>query len=371
MATATSSAGAAIVGTRHYGTLDGLRGVAAIAVVGYHIDDFLGFRPESAYLAVDLFFVLSGFVLAHAYDRELGSRLSAASFFQKRVIRLFPLYLAGSAITAAAAAVAVFVSHDAHRWTANELLIAVLAASIMMPSFVNANIFPLNTPSWSLFFEFLANVAYGGRLWQGRCLVWAVPAGAAIGLLAEVTACGSVDRGAIWGDPWWTTFVWGGARVAYSFPVGLLLYRYHTAIRLPPLPVAILAFVLAALLCASPSGTSRAIFDLTFVLIVSPVIVVLGCQSEPSSRRQAALCAFLGSISYPIYALHQPITNIASGAVRRLAHGPIKPGWQPWIGIVLIAVLIMVAAVADRADRHIRRNWLTRQALPGAGVLVP
>jgi peptidoglycan/LPS O-acetylase OafA/YrhL len=365
------SDGTIIVQTHHYSTLDGLRGVAAIAVVGYHAKVFLGFRPESAYLAVDLFFVLSGFVLAHAYDKELGNKLSWVAFFRKRVIRLFPLYLAGSAIAAAAAAVAVFVAHDAHQWTANTLLIAVLMGIVMMPSFVGANIFPLNDPSWSLFFEFLANGAYGARIWQGYWLVWAVPAVAAVGLLAEVTVCGSLDRGALWGSPWWTTLVWGGFRVAYSFPVGLLLYRYRAAIRLPPLPVAMLAFILAALLSANPSGISRPIFDLTFVLIVSPMIVVLGCYSKPTSTRQATVCAFLGSISYPIYALHQPIENIANGAVRRLVHGPIRPEWQPWIGIALVAVFIVVAAVADRADLFVRRNWLTRAPLNRASPAMP
>jgi peptidoglycan/LPS O-acetylase OafA/YrhL len=165
----------------------------------------------------------------------------------------------------------------------------------------------------------------------------------------------------MWGDPWWTTLAWGGFRVAYSFPVGLLLYRHRAAIRLPRVPFTVLAGLLVVLLAAHPPGSWRPLFDLSFVLIVSPALVLAGCFSEPASSFEAAACGFLGSISYPIYTLHQPIENIVNGAVHRWAHGEVPSAWQPWLGIALLILFILLAAVADRADLHIRRNWLGRR----------
>ncbi len=348
--------------TRHYRTLDALRGIAAVAVVIFHSGLlFGGFRLESAYLSVDFFFLLSGFVLAHAYDDKIGLKMSGRDFFLRRIVRLFPLYLIGSALTVAAAFVAVFLAHDASQWSAGTLLVSTVLAVVMLPSPVMANLFPLNDSCWSLFFEFLANGVYAARIWQGRRLVWFVPALAAIGLAVEVVVGGSVDRGAEWGDPWWTTLVWGGFRVAFSFPAGLLLYRYRHAIRAPRLPVPVLALILALLLAANPSGPWRAGYDLTFVLILSPAIVVIGCSSEPRSAWQTSVCVFLGSISYPIYVLHRPITSILGGMLRRLLHGPVGPEWQPWAGFAFLAVLVVIAAAADKVDFRVRRDWLVRR----------
>lgn len=341
---------------RQFHTLDGLRGIAAAAVVAFHAGSFFGpFKPQSAYLAVDFFFVLSGFVLAYAYDNRLGSRLTAAAFLRRRVIRLFPLYLAGSVLAGCAAATAVFVAHDAAQWNVQSLVTAAILAAVMLPSPVTANLFPLNIPSWSLFFELLANGVYGTRVWQGRRFVWAVVILAAVGVFVEAIIAGDMNNGVEWGDPWWSTLVWGAFRVAYSFPLGLLLYRNIDAIRLPRCPPVVLAIVLIGLLWCNPGASWRVPFDLAFVLAVSPAIVMIGAQTEPATAWQTAACGFLGAISYPIYALHHPVLDVVNGAVRRVLHGPIGPAWQPWAGIAFLGVMVAVAAVADKADRRVRR----------------
>src|ERR1700712_1409072 len=88
------------MGLRRYHTLDALRGLAAIAVVGFHISQ-VKLEPvlvPYGYLAVDFFFVLSGAVVAHAYEKQLRAGLSWQAFFVKRVIRLYPLALLGTAL---------------------------------------------------------------------------------------------------------------------------------------------------------------------------------------------------------------------------------------------------------------------------------
>jgi peptidoglycan/LPS O-acetylase OafA/YrhL len=340
---------------RQFHTLDGLRGIAATAVVAFHAKDFFGpFRPQSAYLAVDFFFVLSGFVLAYAYDDRLGSRMSASAFFRRRVIRLFPLYLVGSALAAGAAGMAVFVVHDAAQWSVGRWVIAVLLAAAMLPSPVTVNLFPLNIPSWSLFFELVANGVYGTRVWQGRRIVWIVVLLAAVGVLLEAIVTGTTNNGAEWGDLWWSPLVWGACRVGYSFPLGLLLYRHRAALRFPRCSPVLLALILIAVLCCDPAGSYRIPFDLAFVLVVSPALVMIGAQTEPAMAWQTAACAFLGAISYPIYALHNPILMVLNGVYRRILRGPIGPIWQPWIGIALLAALVVVAALAGRADQRLR-----------------
>lgn len=353
----TDAAGISTSGnTVHYPTLDGLRGVAAVAVVAFHAPAVVaGWRPESAFLAVDFFFVLSGFVIAHAYDGRLGRGLTGLEFLRRRVIRLFPLYLAASALAAMAALAAVFVLHDANQWTAGRLLICIGLAIVMLPSPVTSLLFPLNDASWSLFFEFVANGIYATRVLQRDVLLMAVPGLAAIGLVVLVLLSGTVDRGAQWDDPWWYTLFGGGVRVMYSFTVGLLIYRHRAALRVPRIPVIALMIILAALLSVDPPVGWRAMFDLVFVLVLSPTIVAVGYRSAPRTRSLTRLCGFLGSISYPIYVLHRPLTNIVAGAGHRLVHSSFVPQWHPVYGLAALVLLIAVSTVADKADARARR----------------
>jgi peptidoglycan/LPS O-acetylase OafA/YrhL len=135
--------------------------IAAVAVVASHAPDVVAaWRPASAFLAVDFFFALSGFVIAHAYDERLGGRLSGFEFCRRRIIRLFPMYF----VTSALAAIAVFVLHDANQWTIGTLITCVALAAVMLPSRFTPLLFPLNDASWSLFFEFVDNGVYATRV---------------------------------------------------------------------------------------------------------------------------------------------------------------------------------------------------------------
>jgi len=145
-----------------FGTLDGLRGVAAIVVVLFHAI-FGAWVPRFGYLAVDLFFILSGFVLSHAYDKRFVAGMSVAEFLSLRVVRLYPLYLLGLVLGLCVVRINPSIM-DAP--AAGVLLNFVLnlfdLPGMEIPGTLYRELFPLNVPLWSLFFEFwVANLIFG------------------------------------------------------------------------------------------------------------------------------------------------------------------------------------------------------------------
>ena len=148
-------------------SLDALRGIAALGVVVYHFHQY--FAPVSAaggYLAVDLFFMLSGVVITRAYGKRFAAGMTTGEFMLIRLIRLYPLYALGTAL-GLAAAVASLHGNNLDHWQGSTLSIAALLAVFMIPNFTghpNERLFPLNAPCWSLFLEILVNLLFGA-LW--------------------------------------------------------------------------------------------------------------------------------------------------------------------------------------------------------------
>jgi len=335
--------------TTHYATLDGMRGIAAIAVVMFHAKAYFGtVYPHSAYLAVDLFFCLSGFVIAHAYDDRLATgRLSAAGFVRVRLLRLYPLYIAGTALTIAAIAVALFVKHDASQWTAREFMIAVPAALLMLPAPFFDNIFALNIPAWSLFYELLANAVYATSLFSQRRVLMVVAGVAAAAVIVQTFIFGHIDQGTSW-----PSTVWALGRVFFGFPVGIMLYRLHRRMQPIVVPAPALSGLLALVMFAHLSGTARIGFDIGFVLLISPALVLLGSFDGPASPFLVQLCRWLGLISYPIYVIHFPVILVLNSWERRHGNSALH---HPLFGLALVAALIAVSFVAGHADVRFRR----------------
>ena len=166
----------------HYNLLDGLRGVAAVLVVWYHI--FEGFQFASGaptitvvnhgYLAVDFFFLLSGFVIGYAYDDRVGKTLTLGTFFKRRLIRLHPMVIMGAVIGLVAYAIQGSVQWDGTHVALSAVMLALLCACFFIPAVPgciyevrgNGEMFPLNGPAWSLFFEYIGNILYA--LWLHR-----------------------------------------------------------------------------------------------------------------------------------------------------------------------------------------------------------
>ena len=173
----------------HYELLDGLRGVAALLVVFYHIFEGLSFAAggtlittiNHGYLAVDFFFILSGFVIGYAYDDRLGKTMSLGNFFKRRLIRLHPMIVMGAVIGAITFCIQGSVQWDGTKIATSMVMLALLCAMFFIPAVPgvryevrgNGEMFPLNGPSWSLFFEYIGNILYAlfiHRLSKVRCL---------------------------------------------------------------------------------------------------------------------------------------------------------------------------------------------------------
>lgn len=335
---------------RVFGVMNGLRGVAALLVVVFHwsFRDLL--HLEHAYIVVDLFFVLSGFVIAYSYDGRLLGRLSAADFFILRMIRLYPLYFFGTFISFVLIFVSIVVNGRLIE-SKSGLLDSVPFALLMLPSPPGASdlaksyLYPLNNPAWSLFFELSVNIAYAVtiRWWTLKNLTILV---ACVG---TVLVGHLVYTGDLYGDGGinWASFHMGFIRVLYSFPFGVLIYRlYQKGFVLPSVPAAFIVAALPLLLMLPASIVVP--FN---VLIALPALVALAANSAPTGAF-GTLCNALGAASYAVYAVHDPLHGIISQAINKvgLASGQI------WADAILIVIIVPVGLLLDRFyDGPVRR----------------
>jgi len=326
---------------RDYVTLNAIRGVAAIAVMLFHSAGLFGAIMPRGYLAVDLFFVLSGFVIAHAYEEKLREGLGRRAFIRVRLLRFYPLYAAGLVVGLVKEGLLI-ATHNHYAFSPLGLLAALLAGALFLPMPLaqrGYNLFPINIPSWSLFFELLVNALYAVVLpWLSKRT-----------LLATILICGGLlialaAKGGL-GDVGVTsqTFVGGCVRTILSFSIGLLIHRLQP--RMPRVPVLIILLATAAALACPWGGL---VYDFGFVFVLSPLLVLFGVGTEPSTAlvRPATM---LGILSFPIYALHRPVVALTEAAGSK-AHLP-----GPALGIpVLILLAIVCCTLAPAFDLRAR-----------------
>ena len=156
-----------------YELLDGLRGVAAVLVIWYHFFEGFATSPTDqmlnhGYLAVDFFFVLSGFVIGYAYDDRWRGGLTAGRFMLRRVIRLHPMVVLAIVLGTVAYIIQGSVKWDGTPVPLSMLLLSVLLGLLLIPVLPgagadvrgNGEMFPLNGPGWSLFFEYIGSILY-------------------------------------------------------------------------------------------------------------------------------------------------------------------------------------------------------------------
>jgi peptidoglycan/LPS O-acetylase OafA/YrhL len=375
---------------RSFITLDGLRGIAALAIVTVHAPayfasvstyvEFAGTAKPAVvvgpffevYLAVDFFFVLSGFVLAHAYGQRLHEGMTAARFMIIRLIRLYPLYLLALAVSALLAARSLAQGAIDPLAFAKDLSSAIL----FLPAparHAGAPLFPLNYPAWSLFFELLANLGFGliGRR-LGKINLFAIVVISGLALIAAVMGglfgfkaegAGVMDAGFDW-----QSFIAGGLRVAYSFFAGVLVYRiwrfWHPSINVPHLAVALL---LIAILVAHPSERYKTAFDLIVTILVFPALVWLGASSVASGFF-ARVFTWLGAASYGIYVIQAPLYTLTMRVLGKVFQGDTSGLGLTW-GIGFMLFVFAGATLADRfLDRPVRTLLMARFVSPRAAV---
>ena len=313
---------------QHYELLDGLRGVAALLVIWYHVFEGYAFAGKGmietfnhGYLAVDFFFMLSGFVIAYAYDDRLRKNMTVSHFFKRRLIRLHPMVVMGALIGAITFCLQGCVKWNGDTVTFDQVLMALLFGILLLPAVPgmsrevrgNGEMFPLNGPSWSLFFEYIGNLLYVlfiQRLSNKQLTVFVVVTGILLCgyALGDAASYGSIGVG-------WTfdtvNVVGGMLRMLFPFSLGMLLSRRFRPIVIKG------AFwwcsILLIALFAIPyiPGTEpicfNGIYEMFCIMIAFPILVRLGASGHTTDAQSTRICKFLGDISYPVYIVHYPI----------------------------------------------------------------
>jgi len=262
-----------------------------------------------AYLAVDVFFVLSGFVIAYAYQHRLDSGMPVRRYFLARLVRLYPLYIFATLLGAA------WIAQGLLRQGSIEALgpwaLALAGAALFLPDPLGARaLFPLNEPAWSLFFELLVNLLYGAlavRL-SNRILGALILAGAAL-LGFAIAQMGTLNVGFDWDNA-----AWGSGRALFSFFVGVGVFRCRQRHRLTAVPIWLVSLVLLASFVPSP-GRQPWFYDLACIVVLYPLLVWTAADAS-AGRAMIGLSRRLGYLSYPLYALHWPLGLILASLAR-------------------------------------------------------
>ncbi|PZQ56223.1 MAG: acyltransferase [Novosphingobium pentaromativorans] len=279
-----------------YVTLDGMRGIAALAVALFHFN--ISQAPHG-YVAVDFFFALSGFVLCASYLPRWQEGMGTGQFMMKRLVRLYPLFLVGVLLTTTVGLVRLHTGGDTSL-PLRTILISTGINAAMLPSPLTGTLFPLNVPAWSLFYELVANLAMVVLLFRlPRVALVAVCLASAWLFAPAVLENGSGNIGAVWGE--WPLAL---ARTLYSFCAGMLIARLRQPAHRPATLAGLLCLVaIAVMLLADPKWLAAAHYDLACTLVISPLLVWLGSRVEPS-RRLAPAAWFVGEVSFALYAVH-------------------------------------------------------------------
>ena len=323
---------------QHFEILDGLRGVAAIAVVIFHfmemaITDYSKNFIAHGFLAVDFFFCLSGFVIGYAYDDRIKV-MGVWEFFKSRIIRLHPLVIFGSVLGLLAFLFDPFAT-QAILYSAGRIALVFLCSVTLIPFPVMTerafNQFSFNAPAWSLFWEYVANVFYAFILCRTkRSWLFLLTVIAAVVLCLVTYRAGNIMGG--WGKG---NFWDGCARISYSFLAGLLVYRSGWIIKnkLGFIGIAVL-LVLAFVMPFSIKWNW--LTEPLVVLFYFPLLVALGAGAALSPGLKK-LCVFSGNISYPLYMTHYVVIWMFGNYYA--AH---KPGMGQLAVIVISGVLLLV-----------------------------
>jgi peptidoglycan/LPS O-acetylase OafA/YrhL len=362
----------------HYEILDGLRGVAAILVVIFHVfevhshGDYKKLIINHAYLAVDFFFLLSGFVLAYAYD-DRWDTMTLKDFFKRRIVRLQPMIIAGMLIGAIlfyfqdSPGMGWAGIHDVPLW---KMLLVMLIGFTVIPVGKGLDIrgwsemHPLNGPAWSLFFEYIANIAYALVLRKTSKIVLSILTIIAAGITIQYALTnpdGNIIGGWTIDDP--TQLRIGFTRLTFPFLAGLLLARIGK-LRYTKNAFLSASLLLVVFLSVPHLGGDNNIWNRLFecfcIIILFPFVIWLGAGGKVHGKKTAGVCKFLGDISYPVYITHYPIAYVYMAWVTNNKLS-LEQSW-PYIILVVISAIAVAYLTMKFYDLPIR-NWLRRKVL--------
>ena len=312
----------------HYDLLDGLRGVAALMVILYHVFEGFAFASNSAietlnhgYLAVDFFFILSGFVIGYAYDDRWGKSLTMKDFFKRRLIRLHPMVIMGAVLGAITFCIQGSVQWDGTHIAISMIMLSLLCTIFFIPAMPgvgyevrgNGEMFPLNGPCWSLFFEYIGNILYAlfiRRLSNKALTVFVVLLGVALAAFAvfNVSTYGNIGVG-------WTldgvNFLGGSLRMLFPFSLGMLMSRNFKPMKVKGAfwicTIALIALFSVPYLEGLEPLCMNGVYEAFCVIVAFPIILWIGASGTTTDKQSTKICKFLGDISYPVYVIHYPL----------------------------------------------------------------
>ena len=368
----------------HYNILDGLRGAAALMVVWYHVFEGYAFAEgmngveggglinvfNHGYMAVDFFFMLSGFVISYAYDDRWG-RMSLGDFFKRRLVRLHPMIVMGAIIGLTTFLLGGGMMWDGMVTPMSGVALAFFLTCLFIPAWPgaahevrgNGEMFPLNGPSWSLFFEYVGNICYALfiRRLSTRALSWLV---AVLGVVyiwfsvGNVSGYESVGVGWTIGD---SVNVWGGfLRMMFPFSLGMLLARNFKPVRVRG--IFWIAVVLLFALFSVPFFPSvggicmNSVYEMCCIMVAFPVLVWLGASGVTTDKASTGVCKFLGDLSYPLYIVHYPVMYLFYAWLIKNQLYTVADTWQ--VVLLVFVVNIALAVIALKFYDEPVRKWL-------------
>lgn len=347
----------------HYALLDGLRGVAALLVVWYHIFEgfqFAGNKPvidfiNHGYLAVDFFFILSGFVVGYAYDNRWGKTLTLGGFFRRRLIRLQPMVCMGAVIGAAS-----FLLSGMERWDGTHAtlwltFLAFVCGCLMLPALPgmprevrgNGEMFPLNGPCWSLFFEYVGNIVYALFIRRLSTRLLALLSFALCCALAWFAVTDQSGYGSI-GVGWTvdrTNILGGSLRMLCPFTMGLLLSRIFKPIHYARgafwTSAALLLIIFHVPYIHSDGALSlNGMFEAACIIAVFPLVVWYAASGKTTDIASTRICRFLGDISYPLYIVHYPLMYAFYMWLIKTRQYTLYETWPAALAVVTASIIL-------------------------------
>ena len=370
----------------HYELLDGLRGVAAILVLFYHIFEGFSFAEVTngagdgiirtlnhGHIAVDFFFILSGFVISYAYD-DRWNKMNTWQFFKRRLIRLHPMLIMGAIIGCLAFASVGFERWDGSTAPTGWVMTALLLTMFMIPAVPglpyevrgNGEMFPLNGPGWSLFFEYIGNILYAlfMRRMSTRILTTFT---ILLGIAHAWFFIGNVSGYDMIGVGWTIDEVnfWGGlVRMLFPFSMGMLIARTFKPRKVKGAfwicSVTLVVLFSVPYIASSGSISLNSLYEFVCIAFLFPLLVWLGACGTASGTT-GKMNRVLGELSYPLYIVHYPIMYIFYAWL-------IKNNIYTLDNCLGVAALVIVSSIAlaflclKLYDEPVRR-WLTRKLM--------
>ena len=371
-----------------YEILDGLRGVAALLVVGYHLfETYFHGGPDQpinhGYLAMDFFFVLSGFVIGNAYD-DRWNRMSTWGFIKRRLIRLHPMVIFGSFVGAV-----LFYFGDCSDFPLIKdtpwqmVILIMLWAFTMIPIPASMDIRgwgetnPLNGPAWSLQWEYLANLLYAlifRRLPKIALVVCVI-----IFAFMTLILCLDIDvSGFLAARSYASYTVIGGwslspdqlqiglTRLLYPFFCGLLLSRSGRLIKIRGgfwwcslMIVVLLGMPWMGIGTEGDARWTNGLYEALCILVLFPLIVAIGAGSSVKGGTSESINKFLGDISFPLYITHFPLVYMQMAWVEK--HKDAALGTHIFVAVCVLLSAVLIAYASYRLYDLPVREWLKKK----------